>query len=76
METEISRLVAAGVVLRGDQDQAGPGRNRLRPGRSSKGEQDSGDGEVGGEDAESDRGDYGEEEDQGHEEYGHDESNL
>ena len=43
-------LVAAGLMLRGDQDEA-PG-SRFRPGGRTEGAQDADNGDVGGEDAE------------------------
>lgn len=62
-------LVAAGVVLRGDQDQARAARFRLRV--AAEGVQDADDRDIGGENAQAHGCDYGDEEEYGHNERDH-----
>jgi hypothetical protein len=70
--SEIPELVAAGVILRRYQNEARARGHRLRTCWASEGEEDSGYGDIGGEDAESNRGDDGQEKNEGHDECGHD----
>ena len=63
--------VAAGVVLRGDQHQAWASRSRFGVRRMAERAQDSEHCNVSGEDAEADGSDYGEAEDNGHQEGNH-----
>ena len=62
-------LVAAGVVLRGDQDQSWATRFRLRV--AAEGVQDADDRDIRGENADADGRDYGDEEEDGHNERDH-----
>ena len=65
-------LIAAGVVLRGNQNQAWTADyHRLGPWSASESEQDSSNGEIGSEDTESNGGDYGGAENEGHQECDH-----
>jgi hypothetical protein len=61
-----SGLIAAGVVLRGNKHQTRTGRNRLRARAASKCVQDADHGGIGGENAESNGCDHGEEQSDGH----------
>ena len=65
-------LVAAGVVLRGDQDQARAARFRLLLGLAAERVQDADDGGVSGENAQANGCDDGGEEEDGHYERDHD----
>ena len=67
-------LVPAGVVLRGDQDQARAGRLRLRV--AAERVQDADDRDIGGQDAEANGRDDGDEEEDGHNERDHGSTNL
>jgi hypothetical protein len=71
-----TNLVAAGVVLRGNQDQARAARFRLRLRGSAERVQDADDGGVGGENAEAYGCDDGGEEEDGHYERDHDRPTL
>ena len=62
-------LVAAGVVLRGDEDQARAARLRLRV--AAERVQDADDRDIRGENAQADGCDYGDEEEDGHNERDH-----
>jgi hypothetical protein len=64
-------LVAAGVVLRRQQHQAGASRSRLGLRRMAERAQDPEYCNVSGEDAEADGCDHGEAEDEGHQERNH-----
>jgi len=63
-------LVAAGVVLRGNQNQ--PRANRFRPHRATEGGEDAENDRIGGEDAGADRGKNSEAENERHKERNHD----
>ena len=58
------RSVAAGVILRGDQDKPRP--RGFRPGVSSKGMQDTENGRVGSQDSQAHGSYYGEAQNEGH----------
>jgi len=62
-------LVAAGVVLRGDEDQARAARLRLRV--AAERVQDADDRDIRGENAQADGCDDGDEEEDGHNERDH-----
>ena len=70
------KLVAAGVVLRGNQDQARAARFRVLLRCAAEGVQDADDRGVCGENAEADGCDYGGEEEDGHYERDHDRPTL
>lgn len=63
------RLVAAGVVLRGHQDEAWAGRLRLAA--MAECAQDSDDGDISGKDSKSNGGDHGKGENKRHEQRNH-----
>ena len=65
------RLVAAGVVLVRNQDQARAGGSGLGAGRLTEGAQDAENCDIGGENAEADGGDDGEAEDDRHQKRNH-----
>ena len=64
-------LVAAGVVLGGNQDKARTGRGGFRRCGMAECAQDAEDCDVSGEDAEADGSDHGEAENEGHQERNH-----
>jgi len=63
-------LIAAGLILRGYQDE--PPGSRFRPGGGTEGLQNANDGSVGGQDPESNGCENCEEDCEGHEERDHD----
>ena len=74
--TEETNLVAAGVVLRRNQDQARPARFSLLLRPVAECPQNADDGGIGGENAEAHGCDDGEEEDDGHQVRDHDRPTL
>ena len=68
--------VAAGVILRGYQNQSRARLSRSQLRRAATSLQDAENGYVSGEDADADRGNHGDAENQRHEERNHDQPPL